>query len=87
MAAKRARLTDDLLLECIKKYESGGNYNAVSSGGKYLGAYQFSRSSFLANFGTTDPSKVSPELQDALALNYIARRGLQPWPTPSRLCV
>lgn len=79
------RLSDQALLECIKRYESGGDY-ATDTGNGHRGAFQFTDSAWKANFGNRSPSEVSPAEQDALALNYIARRGLSPWPTPSRRC-
>lgn len=80
------RLSGHALLECIKRFESGGDYS-TDTGNGHRGAYQFTDSAWRANFGDRSPSEVSPAEQDALALNYIGRRGLQPWPTPRRLCL
>lgn len=84
VAARGVKLADDLLA-CIRQIESGGDYS-TDTGNGYKGAYQFTESSWAANFGDREPSEVSPEEQDALAANYIARRGLSPWPTPSKRC-
>ena len=73
------------VLACIRRIESGGDYS-TDTGNGYKGAYQFTDSAWRANFGDRTPSQVSPAEQDALALNYISRRGLQPWPKPNRVC-
>lgn len=77
---------DDGVLACIRRIESGGRYDAVSASGKYRGAYQFDASTWRANGGTGDPAAASPAEQDRVAARLLARRGLQPWPTPSRRC-
>lgn len=86
VAAARVRLADDALLACIRSHEQGRDGYATDTGNGYKGAYQFTDSSWEANFGDRSPAEVSPEEQDALARNYIARRGLSPWPTPNRAC-
>ena len=85
IAAISVRLAGSELLACIRRIESGDDYS-TDTGNGYKGAYQFTDSSWQANFGDRSPAEVTPAEQDALALNYIARRGLQPWPTPSRKC-
>jgi hypothetical protein len=73
-------------LACIRRWESHGNYQDVSPDGKYRGAYQFDRQTFESVGGHGDPAAASPAAQDAAAARLLARRGLQPWPTPSRKC-
>lgn len=66
-------------LDDIKRMESGGNYSAVSSTGKYRGAYQFDRQTWASVGGTGDPAAASPEEQDARAAELMRQRGTQPW--------
>lgn len=78
------------ILACIRKYEGG--YRSVSSGGTYHGAYQMNEDFWLTYGG--DPIYVNPDrweqapprMQDWVAARGFARRGLSPWPTPSRRC-
>ena len=78
------------ILNCIAKYESGGNYGAVNPSGKFRGRYQMDTAFWLSNGG--DPKyagrheQAPAEMQDAVARNGIATRGLRPWPTPSKQC-
>ena len=67
-------------LECIRQCESHGNYGAVSSGGTYRGAYQFSQSTWESVGGTGDPAAAPPEEQDARAAALYGSAGSSPWP-------
>jgi hypothetical protein len=67
-------------LACIRECESHGNYGAVSSGGTYRGAYQFSQSTWEAMGGTGDPAAAPPEEQDARAAALYSSAGSSPWP-------
>ena len=67
-------------LACIRQCESHGNYGAVSSGGTYRGAYQFSQSTWEAMGGTGDPAAAPPEEQDARAAALYSSAGSSPWP-------
>jgi hypothetical protein len=66
-------------LAVIRQRESGGDYTAVSSSGKYRGAYQFDARTWASVGGTGDPAAASPEEQDARAAELLRRRGTQPW--------
>jgi len=74
-------------LACIRNRESHGNYGAVSSGGTYRGAYQFSQSSWdssAAHAGRSDlvgqlPNLVAPADQDAVAYALYQWQGAAPW--------
>lgn len=74
-------------LACIRRYESGGNYAAVSRSGKYRGAYQFdartwnaaAKSSPHTDYVGADPARAPHEIQDSLAGHLYRQRGLQPW--------
>jgi hypothetical protein len=71
----------------LRQCEASGNYGAVSSGGRFRGAYQFdqptwdliSRQSFPHLVGA-DPAAASPADQDAVALALYRIRGTSPWP-------
>jgi transglycosylase-like protein len=74
-------------LQCVVQAESGGNYGAVSPGGQYMGAFQFSQSTW--NFaaqaaGRPDLVGVPPNIaskadQDSLAVALYNLDGEQPW--------
>lgn len=64
----------------IRRCESGGNYGAVSSSGRYRGAYQFDRGTWAAVGGSGDPAAASPAEQDYRALVLLRQRGTRPWP-------
>lgn len=74
-------------LQCVVQAESGGNYGAVSPNGLYMGAFQFSQSTW--NFaaqaaGRPDLVGVPPNLaskadQDTLAVVLYSLDGSQPW--------
>jgi len=74
-------------LACIRARESHGNYGAVSAGGTYRGAYQFSQSSWnlaASHAGRKDlvgelPNLASPADQDAMALELYEMMGSAPW--------
>ncbi len=73
--------------ESLRQCESTGNYAAVSTSGRYRGAYQFSRATWdwVAGFTNpsligVDPAAASPADQDALALALWQARGWGPWP-------
>jgi hypothetical protein len=78
-------------LACIRSIEGG--YTSVNPSG-YYGAYQFAQgtwNSTASGAGRSDlvgvnPATASPADQDEMARQLIARRGLQPWPTPNRVC-
>jgi hypothetical protein len=79
-------------LQCVVQAESGGDYQAVSSTGDYLGAFQFSQSTWneaadLAGMPTlvgVPPNEASPADQDALAIALYAADGEKPWYDPCR---
>jgi len=77
--------------EALRQCESTGNYSAVSSSGRYRGAYQFNRTTWDGVAGRHDPSLVgidpaaaSPADQDAMAFALYEDRGDQPWPVCGR---
>lgn len=87
-AAREGYLGDTraVLLACIRSYESGGDYGAVSASGTYRGAYQFDRPTWSSVGGSGDPAAAPAAEQDARAWALYLSRGLQPWPTPARRC-
>jgi hypothetical protein len=64
----------------IRRCESGGNYQAVSAGGTYRGAYQFDRRTWASVGGSGDPAAASPPEQDERAQQLRSQRGSNPWP-------
>lgn len=68
----------------IRACESGGNYRAVSSSGRYRGAYQFDRSTWASVGGSGDPAAAAPAEQDYRALVLLRQRGTRPWPVCGR---
>jgi len=68
----------------IRACESGGNYRAVSSSGRYRGAYQFDRGTWASIGGSGDPAAASPAEQDYRALLLLRQRGTRPWPVCGR---
>jgi len=74
-------------LSCVVQAESGGNYSAVSPGGLYLGAFQFSQSTWNSAAGAAGlgllvgvpPNLASPAEQDTVAVALFALDGQQPW--------
>lgn len=75
------------ILACIRARESGGNYSIASPGGTYMGAYQFSQSTWNStaqhagrpDLVGTPPNHAAPADQDALALDLLRWQGLAPW--------
>ena len=75
---------------CIRHWESGHNYHAVSPRGSFRGAYQFSQSTF-DSIGPDRldgiPANRAPKyMQDLKARKLYRERGLSPWPTPRARC-
>jgi len=74
-------------LQCVVQAESGGNYQAVSPDGLYMGAFQFSQptwNSAAQAAGRPDlvgvaPNTASKPDQDTLAVALYALDGQQPW--------
>jgi len=74
-------------LQCVVQAESRGNYGAVSPNGMYMGAFQFSQSTW--NFAAraagllyligVPPNQASKPEQDTLAVALFALDGQQPW--------
>jgi hypothetical protein len=88
-------LSDPVLppfLDCVRQAESGGNYGAVSPGGTYMGAFQFSQATWnqaarlagLPGLVGVPPNKASRAEQDTLALAMYSADGEQPWYDPCR---
>ncbi len=65
----------------IRACESGGDYGAVSSNGRYRGAYQFDRQTWASVGGSGDPAAASPAEQDQRARVLQQQRGSSPWPS------
>ncbi len=74
------------LLACIRSYEQSADGYATNTGNGYYGAYQFDLPTWYSVGGTGLPSDAEPWEQDMRASLLIDRRGLAPWPTPSRRC-
>jgi hypothetical protein len=76
------------VLACIRRWESAtkGLYRAISPGGLYRGAYQFSLGTWAGVGGSGDPALATPAEQDYRAGLLVGLRGLAPWPTPARRC-
>ncbi len=68
----------DAVLACIRRHESGGNYQATN--GIYRGAYQFDARTWQSVGGSGDPAAASPAEQDRRAALLYQQRGGQPWP-------
>ena len=85
----RPNLADDPFLRCTRAHESdsSGGYRAVSAGGVYRGAYQFTRSTWDStargagryDLVGVDPAAAAPWDQDLLALTLYHRQGAAPW--------
>lgn len=65
----------------IRACESGGDYGAVSSSGKYRGAYQFDQQTWESVGGSGDPANASAAEQDSRAAALQQQRGSSPWPS------
>ncbi|MEM9467453.1 MAG: transglycosylase family protein [Actinomycetota bacterium] len=77
--------------EALRQCESGGRYDALSPGGRYRGAYQFSQATWdwVASWANpalvgVDPAAASVADQDAQAQALYDRQGSGPWPTCGR---
>ena len=77
--------------EALRQCESGGRYDALSPGGRYRGAYQFSQATWdwVAGWANpalvgVDPAAASVADQDAQAQALYDRQGSGPWPTCGR---
>jgi hypothetical protein len=74
-------------LQCVVQAESGGNYGVVSPNGMYMGAFQFSQSTW--NFASraagllylvgVPPNHATKPEQDTVAVALYALDGEQPW--------
>lgn len=67
-------------LESIAACESGGDPNAVGSGGQYRGKYQFDRQTWASVGGSGDPASASEGEQDQRAAALVAQQGRSAWP-------
>jgi peptidoglycan hydrolase CwlO-like protein len=85
-----AGLTDPALnpfLQCVVQAESGGNYQAVSPNGLYMGAFQFAQGTWntaaqaagLPYLVGVPPNEASKAEQDTVAVALYALDGEQPW--------
>lgn len=85
-----ANLPDPALnpfLACVVQAESGGNYGIVSPNGLYMGAFQFSQSTWnsaaaAAGLGLlvgVHPNQATKPEQDTVAVALFALDGQQPW--------
>ena len=74
-------------LICVRQVESGGDYGAVSPNGDYMGAFQFSQSTWnaaaddagLPGLVGVPPNTASRADQDTLAVTLYNVDGEQPW--------
>jgi hypothetical protein len=74
-------------LQCVVQAESSGNYGAVSPDGMYMGAFQFSQSTWnlaaqaagLSYLVGVAPNRASKPEQDTLAVVLYSLDGEQPW--------
>jgi hypothetical protein len=74
-------------LQCVVQVESGGDYQAVSPNGLYMGAFQFSQSTWnlaaqlagLPQLIGVPPNEASKADQDTLAVALWQADGSQPW--------
>jgi len=87
IADRTAGGPSDAQLARLRNCESHGIYTAVSSSGRYRGAYQFSQSTwnstaggFLDAYVSIDPAKAAPHIQDAMARLLWKHSGTSPWP-------
>lgn len=79
-------------LTCVVQAESGGDYQAVSPTGQYMGAFQFSQPTWneaaqlagLPQLIGVRPNDASPRDQDLLAIALYNADGEQPWYDPCR---
>lgn len=74
-------------LQCVVQAESGGNYQAVSPNGLYMGAFQFSQATWnyaaqaagLDNLIGVPPNQATKAEQDTVAVALYALDGERPW--------
>jgi hypothetical protein len=74
-------------LQCVLHAESGGNYNAVSPGGTYMGGFQFSQPTWneaaqlagMPQLVNVPPNEATPAEQDDLAIALYDADGEQSW--------
>ena len=74
-------------LQCVLQAESGGNYDAVSPGGTYMGGFQFSQATWneaaelagMPQLINVPPNEATPAEQDDLAIALYDADGEQPW--------
>ena len=89
-AATGASTTDPQLppfLQCVLQAESGGDYQAVSPDGQYMGGFQFSQSTWneaaqlagLPQLVNVPPNEATPAQQDDCAIALYNADGEQPW--------
>lgn len=79
-------------LRCVIQAESGGNYQAISPTGQYMGAFQFSQPTWneaarlagLPQLIGVPPYRASPRDQALLAIALYNADGEQPWYDPCR---
>jgi hypothetical protein len=83
----KAEVVSPARLAQLRQCESGGNYRAVSSSGRYRGAYQFDQGTWNSvasrHHGLLvglDPAGAHPAQQDLMARALWSERGNQPWP-------
>ncbi|MCB1256013.1 MAG: transglycosylase family protein [Microthrixaceae bacterium] len=76
--------SESATLARIRRCESRGNYQIVSSSGRYRGAYQFDYRTWAGVGGSGDPAAASPAEQDYRALLLLRQRGTRPWPICGR---
>jgi resuscitation-promoting factor RpfB len=77
-------------LQCVIQAESGGDYQAVSPGGTYMGAFQFSQSTWneaadlagMPQLVNVPPYQATPAEQDDLAIALYNADGSHPWYDP-----
>jgi hypothetical protein len=67
-------------LEAIASCESGGNPEAVSPEGTYMGLFQFDQGTWESVGGTGLPTEASAEEQEYRAALLYSRSGSSPWP-------
>jgi peptidoglycan hydrolase CwlO-like protein len=74
-------------LQCVLQAESGGDYQAVSPDGQYMGGFQFSQSTWneaaqlagMPQLINVPPNEATPAQQDDLAIALYNADGEQPW--------
>jgi peptidoglycan hydrolase CwlO-like protein len=74
-------------LQCVLQAESGGDYQAVSPDGQYMGGFQFSQPTWneaaqlagMPQLINVPPNEATPAQQDDLAIALYNADGQQPW--------